>query len=59
VVKNVSKLNNGLDGVDMNLARLDDASMKFIRSNIKASPKANICHIKGYTTMSSFFKTLV
>jgi hypothetical protein len=43
----------------MNLARSNLASMKFIRSNIKAFPKANIFQIGGRTMMSSFSKTLV
>jgi len=42
VVKNINKPSNGLDVIDMNLAKSNVASMKFIRSNIKASPKANI-----------------
>ncbi len=42
----------------MNLVKSDDANMKFIGSNIKASPKANICQIEGRTMMSSFFLKL-
>ncbi len=58
MVKNISKPNNGSDVIDMNLVKSDDANMKFIGSNIKASPKANICQIEGRTMMSSFFLKL-
>jgi hypothetical protein len=43
----------------MNLARSNVVCMKFIRSNIKASPKANICQIGGRIMMSILKKTLV